>query len=469
MADDGLVICGRDADRATVFDPSRMTLVRAQRSLAERASRYAHLGHGEEPITDEDRRAWAVVEAALHRTAPVAPDQRPPVVQKLFLGNTYHCNMGCTYCYNELSVKDRKGSEVREGMSMEVARAAIDALIAQAGGARHLQLVYVGGEPLLEKDVLVESFDYAERRCAETGREVSAVVYTNGTLMNAQFIAWAEERGVSLVVSLDGPPALHDQRRIYLSGRPTSRIVLRNIRHLVETTTQPLVRVRAVSVETSALVPLHRYLLDLGFNEIHVQPLYDENGMDTAQESEMLGLLEWYGQLLLDGVVISVVPFEGYIERMLAQGSAIASWYPCSAGREQLAVGPAGQVYPCHHFLEEGTFEMGNVLRGLPMLDQRAPFFQRVDQREPCRSCWARHACGGECYHRAHTAGRGYTGTLPDVCRSRKSMIGMTLEVFAEVAARRPESLARIVRGEYTRVTPKPEAYACADLTPYRA
>jgi sulfatase maturation enzyme AslB (radical SAM superfamily) len=79
--------------------------------------------------------------------------------------------------------------------------------------------------------------------------------------------------GVSLVVSLDGPPLLHDRHRVYLNGRPISRVVLKNIRLLMERSTQPIKRLRAVACEQGSMVPLHRYFLDLGFNEIHVQPL----------------------------------------------------------------------------------------------------------------------------------------------------------------------------------------------------
>ncbi|MDB5064142.1 MAG: hypothetical protein JWM18_576 [Chloroflexi bacterium] len=462
------VVVGAAPDRAVLYDPPSMALIRGPRDALERGLRYSRLGHGEEDVTEDDRRLWAGVETALERHQPLRGDGEPAVVRKLFLGNTYHCNMGCTYCYNELAIKDRKGSEVPEGMSVEVARMAVDALLAQAASTRDLQLVFVGGEPLLERETLFATVEYAERRCGETGHRVSSVVYTNGTLMTRELIAWADTHEVSLVVSLDGPPALNDRRRIFLSGRPTSRAVLRNIRRLVESSTQPLLRVRAVAVEDTALVPLHRYLMDLGFNEIHVQPMYDDAGLAGAETTEQLvELLDWYRTLLLDGVVISVLPFEGVIERMLARGGAVASWYPCSAGRGQLAVGPRGQLYPCHHFLEESRFQMGDVRHGLPTFTARQPFFLRVDQREPCRSCWARHACGGECYHRAHTAGHGYTGVIPEVCRSRKTLIGLTLEVLAEVAERRPDVLGRILRRECSPVPPNWAAYDHRDLTPY--
>jgi len=276
--------------------------------------------------------------------------------------------------------------------------------------------VFVGGEPLLEKHALFQTVGYAHRRARAEDKTVDVAVYTNGTLMNERIIEWANETGVSLVVSLDGPPLVHDRKRIYLNGRPSSRIILKNIHLLMERSAQPVKRVRAVACDRGSMVPLHRYFLDLGFNEIHVQPVYDEDGIsDSMSGQEMVDLLAWYRDRLLEGTVLGVMPFEGFLERLVHRRRAVTSWYPCTAGRSALGIGPDGRIYPCHHFLEEGRFQLGHVQQGLPGIEARRPFFRRVDQREPCRSCWARHACGGECYHRAATAGVGYTGVLPEV------------------------------------------------------
>jgi uncharacterized protein len=133
--------------------------------------------------------------AALDRLAPHGPpEEREPVVTRLNIGNTYHCN-GCSYCYNQLGIKDCKGSEVPLGMSVETARAAIEALLAQSGQAKRLSLVFVGGEPLLERHILFQTVAYARRRADAEGKTVDAAVYTNGTLMNERVIEWANETG----------------------------------------------------------------------------------------------------------------------------------------------------------------------------------------------------------------------------------------------------------------------------------
>jgi uncharacterized protein len=463
------VVSFSSGERETLFGVENLAVVRGNKDLIKRAARFANLGHGGIEPDSEDELTWQTVLSAVNELGPCKiPSEEAPVVTRLNIGNTYHCNMGCTYCYNELAVKDRKGSESPGGMSLDIAKKTIDALIAQSGNSSRLSLVFIGGEPLLEKSTLYETVDYAKKVGIQHGKRIDVAVYTNGTLMDEEVIKWSNDIGVSLVVSLDGPPLINDHNRVFLSGRPTAKIVLKNVRLLMKHSVHSVRRVRAVATEHTPLLALHRYFLDLGFNEIHIQAAYDQDGIDENESSsEILALLEWYKNLLLNGIVIGVNPFEGILERLAMRGSAITSWYPCTAGRSALGIGPKGDVYPCHHFLEEKNYYLGHVSNGLPDLEQRQPYFLRVDQREPCSSCWARHACGGECYHRAATSGRTYTGVIPDVCRSRKSLIGLTLDLFAEIATRKPDVFAKLITKNYSVVSLKESAYHSQDLIPW--
>jgi uncharacterized protein len=455
-------------DDGILFAPASLRMARLSGDALDRAAYFANLGHDTQ-ISELDKYNLDQLLGAVAASVPLAPpDEREPLITRLNIGNTYHCNMGCTYCYNELDIKDRKGSEVPTGMTLETGKRTIDALIEQAPAGYPLSLVFIGGEALLELRILRQIISYALQRCADTGHAMSIAVYTNGTLMTRKVIQWADESNVSLVVSLDGPPKQNDVYRIFRAGRPTSQAVLRRIRGLMEESKQTVRRVRAVAVRSIDLVALHQYLFDLGFNEIHVQPVYDETGIDTGSSAAMEALLEWYLAKLSAGTILSVLPFENFFERFLTQGRAVTSWYPCTAGRTSLGVGPDGRVYPCHHFLEESAYEAGHVNDGLPEVSERRQYFQRVDEREPCSSCWARHACGGECYHRAHTAGAGYTGVLPDVCRDRKSTIGLALDGFARLARDYPDALRDLAMKRYSPVQPKWAAYDIDDLAVYQ-
>ncbi|MGQ5639090.1 MULTISPECIES: radical SAM protein [unclassified Streptomyces] len=463
-SDKAVVLPSGDGLRGTLYDPDRMTFASLPPDVAARARRFASAGHGGAELSEEERREWQGLTRLVSDGAlPVPADNHSTRISQLVIGNTYHCNMGCTYCYNELDSKEKKGSEVPQGMSWETARASIEQVLDQADPGKPVRIFFIGGEPLLEREILERSVAHAEEYAAARNLTVRFNVYTNGTLLTPRTLDWCEAHAVSLIVSLDGPPALNADR-VLLSGRPTSRIVLRNIRRMMETQSSPMRRVRAVSRQGTPLLPLHKYLVALGFNEVHVQPLYDNNGISATSESETIELLEWWTDNLERGIVFDIMPFAAFFQKILYQGRAVSSWYPCQAARNAVTVGPDGRMYSCHHAIEEPAFEIGHISRGLPLVEVRSRHFRRVDEREPCRSCWAKHVCGGECYHRSLSAGAGEFGTLPAACRERKALIGFTLDAFARVAKRNPEALRRLALGRLTVPEPQDAAYRAADL-----
>ncbi|MET7640481.1 radical SAM protein [Streptomyces sp. NPDC005438] len=459
-----VVLPGGDGARATLYDPDRMTFASLPPQVAERARRFAAASHSEVELTPQEQREWDDLNQLLATGAlPVPADNDSTRINQLVIGNTYHCNMGCTYCYNELDTKEKKGSEVPQGMEWETARRSIDEVLSQADPKKTVRIFFIGGEPLLERKILEQGVEYAATRSRETGIRVQFNVYTNGTLLTPRTLEWCEEHRISLIISLDGPPLLNSER-VFLSGRPTSKIVLRNMRRMMDTQSATMRRVRSVSQVGTPLVALHRYLVALGFNEVHVQPMYDTQGITAVGQEEMLQLLDWWTEQLEEGVVIDIMPFSAFFQKILMQGKAVSSWYPCQAARNAITVGPDGRVYSCHHAIEETDFELGHISRGLPLVEVRQKHFKRVDEREPCGSCWAKNICGGECYHRSLSAGAGEFGTLPAACKERKTLIGFALDAFSRIARSNPESLRRLATGRLTVPEPQESAYQATDL-----
>jgi radical SAM protein with 4Fe4S-binding SPASM domain len=216
------------------------------------------------------------------------------------------------------------------------------------------------------------------------------------------------------------------------------------------------------------LVALHEYLFDLGFNDIWVQAVYDQKGMVSRGDAyEHRALLHWYRALMLAGVVIRVNPIDRFLEGLMKRRSALSSWYPCGAGLFLLGVDPGGRMSPCHHFLEESEYSLGHVSDGIPSMDKRAHLSAKVSDRSPCHQCWARHLCGGECYHRALTVSHDYDGTIEPVCDERRDLIRETLEVFLDLEERRPNVLDDLLAGRLTLPAPNPKAYRARDLSAY--
>jgi uncharacterized protein len=452
-------------ERPVLFDPQSLSLARLSEQQSARIGRLVEAGFGGAPaLADDELALWGELENFGASAAVSDSTLQETTVNQLTLSNTYTCNMGCTYCYNELDLKPVKGSESRAAMTEETAADAIDQVISELPDNSSLNLFFIGGEPLLEPRLLTFAVAHAKHRAAPRRIKVKPTIYTNATLMTSAVLEWVDRERVSVVISIDGPGHLN-ANRVYLSGRPTIHVVLRNLERLRPT--QDLHRVRAVSTPSTPILPLHKYLLALGFNEIHVQPLYDDSGISHATEDDMLGLLSWWKDLLLEGTVIDIMPFSSYFVKLLSRGRATASWLPCNAAKNAVTVGPDGRVYSCHHAIEEPEYVMGTVADGMPSAARRREFFHSVEDRLHCSRCWAKHVCGGECYHRASSAGLEQDDVLPATCKERRTLIGLTLDAFAQVAKERPASLIALAKGNYSAVQPDRAAYEARDLASF--
>jgi uncharacterized protein len=411
--------------------------------------------------------ASAEAQALLAERPSFTPaEDTPKQLVQLNIGNTHHCNLACTYCYNELPTQ--KPKEKDAWMTPETARQMVDALLASSGDAAGISLVWIGGEALLQKQLVFETSLWARERAAAVGKDVAIVIYSNGVTLTPDVVAWANEHDASLVVSVDGPPKVHDKDRLFAGGRPSARIVLENVRHFMANTTATVRRVRAVSVGRKRQLPLHQYLADLGFNELQVQVAYDEKSTDGFNGVEDLDdLLSWYETLLLSGVALAIEPYAGIIEKLLAGGEAPSNYYPCGAGNTLAGITPDGSVVACHHFVRDPGPSLGHVRDGLSLPVLGEPLSLPVLEREPCKGCWARHVCGGDCYHRAFTAGRGYFGVMTDECDAKRQLYARTIELFARVHRRRPDILEDVVARRLTELSPNPRAWEVDDLSSY--
>ncbi|MBI4816209.1 MAG: SPASM domain-containing protein [Deltaproteobacteria bacterium] len=441
-----------------------LAVIRGETELLRTAERALGAGPDEDVLDD----VLDVVDA-IRAPAPRADFLgSEPLVTQLNIGNTTRCNMGCSYCYQELPGREAQGKARALDMDLETGRAMVRAVLDQGAPGSQVVLVLIGGESLLQRELLVELLDWARAQGDARDVDVGCVLYTNGALMDQEVIDWADDRSVSLIVSLDGPPVMQDEHRVFLSGKGSSKVVLRNVRRLVETSKQPLRRVRSVATKATQLLPLHKYLYDLGFNELYVQAAYSEDGYDDQTDArEIEALASWYRELLLDGTVIGIHPFTAILERLKKRGAAVTSSHPCNAGIGALGVDANGDLYPCHHFYGETRYRLGNVRDGLPELDARRHIFAPVTSREPCASCWNQRLCGGECYHRAMVMDRGYFGTVTESCAQKKAFSVAALDLFTDVRERRPEVIRRLMQKDYSLPVPKPGVFEIQDLSPY--
>lgn len=385
-------------------------------------------------------------------------------IHRLMVANTMQCNMTCSYCYNEFDLKEVRGSESAGQADPERQETQLLKAVREAPETG-LAITFVGGEPLFDRRRLVRTVEKLHASASERNLPISFGIYTNGLLMTPRFIDWAHSLDASLVVSLDGPPLEHDRSRRTVGGSPTAQRILKNIRYLVESSENRPTRVRSVVQSGTDLLTLQRYLLALGFNEIHVQPAYGEDGTAHLNLDQHLRIMDWYTSRLLEGQVLDLAPYSGHMLRLARRGRAIQTHFPCDVGILSAALDPRGDFYPCHHFFGETPFMYrGTDSSGFPTAEQLAARARPVDQRATCKSCVARHMCGGECYHRASAAGAGYFGVLTAECDTRRQLLAPLLEMFDAVMRRAGDSMQRLVHGDLSPAPLDPEAYQCTSL-----
>jgi uncharacterized protein len=104
----------------------------------------------------------------------------------------------------------------------------------------------------------------------------------------------------------------------------------------------------------------------------------------------------------------------------------------CGSGTEYLAVAPSGDLYPCHQFVGQEGFLLGNVNGGFSEEGNalRHKFSSlNVNSKEECRNCWAKYFCGGGCAANAFQYGSGLAGTHPIGCAMLKKRLECALYI----------------------------------------
>lgn len=355
-------------------------------------------------------------------------------VKALCLDVAHDCNLVCRYCFASCGSFGGK----RQLMTRETARAAIDFLIGASGNRWFLDVDFFGGEPLLAFDVVQDAVSYARARSAQLGKQFRFTLTTNCTLLNDRILQWLNENEISLILSLDGRPEVHDSARVFRDGRPSHSVVLREARKAVESRRGKNYYIRGTYTRYN--LDFYRdvkYLYDCGFRRISMEPAVGDGTEDwSIQLSDLQALRASYEELAdfilrcrESGDPLEFFHFDLGLEKGVCRERRITG---CGAGYEYLAVTPSGELYPCHQLVGQPQFQMGNVFEGI-LKPEISETFQRakVPDKPSCRKCWARYLCGGGCHARALSA----SGSISIPCELTCLIMKTRLEVALFVQA----------------------------------
>ena len=403
---------------------------------------------GREDVTaDEIRQCCAEVAALKDQGKLFTPDtyrekagelkQRSAgVVKALCLHIAHTCNLNCSYCF----ASQGKYHGDRALMSFEVGKQALDFLVANSGKRHNLEVDFFGGEPLMNFDVVKQLVAYARSIEKEKDKHFRFTLTTNGVLIDDDVIDFVNREMSNVVLSLDGRKEVHDRYRVDYAGNGSWEKIVPKFQKLVAARDGKNYYMRGTFTHANPdFLEDIKTMLDLGFSELSMEPVVAAAGDPAAlTESDKAVVMEQYEKLaeLMLQRDKEGEPFTFYHYMIdLKGGPCIYKRISgCGSGTEYMAVTPWGDLYPCHQFVGEEKFKLGDIWNGVGNHAIQEEFAScNVYAREECRDCWARLYCSGGCAANAYHA----TGSVRGVYQQGCDLFRKRIECAVMVAVAR--------------------------------
>ena len=357
------------------------------------------------------------------------------VVKALCLHVAHTCNLNCSYCF----ASQGKYHGDRATMSFEVGRRALDFLVENSGSRRNLEVDFFGGEPLMNLDVVKQLVAYAREIEGPAKKNFRFTLTTNGLLIDDDLIEFANREMSNVVLSLDGRREVHDRYRVDYRGEGSWERIVPKFQKLVSARGGKGYYMRGTFTHANPdFLNDIKTMLDLGFTELSMEPVVSAPNDPAALTDEdlptVLGQYEELAELMLkrhrEGR-----PFTFYHYMLdLKDGPCIYKRISgCGSGTEYMAVTPWGDLYPCHQFVGEERFRLGNVWDGVTAPDVQEEFAAcNVYTRPECKECWAKLYCSGGCAANAYHSTGSVSGVYAYGCELFRKR--MECAIMLEVA-----------------------------------
>ena len=335
------------------------------------------------------------------------------------------CNLNCSYCF----ASQGKYHGERAIMSYEVGKRAIDFLIENSGFHKNLDIDFFGGEPLMNWDVCKKLVAYGREQEKLHNKNIRFTLTTNGILLDDEVTEFANREMHNVVLSLDGRKEVNDRFRVDYAGNGSFDKIVPNFRKFVAKREGKSYYMRGTFTHynTDFLNDI-KQMLDLGFNELSMEPVVTDPSSPSAITQEDLPVIfEQYEELarLMVERYNEGRPFTFYHYMLdLTCGPCIYKRIAgCGSGTEYLAVTPWGDLYPCHQFVGDEAYKMGDIYEGIQNFDLQDKFAScNAYSRPECKDCWAKLYCSGGCAANSyHSSGsiNGIYETGCDIFRKR--------------------------------------------------
>lgn len=336
------------------------------------------------------------------------------VVKALCLHIAHTCNLNCAYCF----ASQGKYHGERAVMPFEVGKQALDFLAAHSGARHNLEVDFFGGEPLMNFEVVKQLVAYARSIEKAHNKNFRFTLTTNGMLIDDDVIDFANREMSNVVLSLDGRKEIHDRLRVDYAGNGSWEKIVPKFQKLVAARGNQNYYMRGTFTHANPdFMKDIDEMLRLGFTELSMEPVVcDEKDPAALTQADKSVIFEQYEQLAEKMIKQKRAgkPFTFYHYMIdLTGGPCIYKRISgCGSGTEYMAVTPWGDLYPCHQFVGEEKFKLGNVWDGVTNPSVQDAFRScNVYARPECAGCWAKLWCSGGCAANAYHATGSVKGT----------------------------------------------------------
>lgn len=368
---------------------------------------------------------------------------RETVVKALCLHIAHDCNLACKYCF--AGEGEYHGQRVL--MSLDVGKKALDFLVQNSGNRVNLEVDFFGGEPLMNWQVVKDLVAYGRSLEEPNHKKFRFTLTTNGVLLDDEVLEFANKEMSNVVLSIDGRKEIHDLMRPHRGGQGSYDEVVPKYKKVAESRNQMDYYVRGTFTRNNLdFAEDVKHLADEGFEQISVEPVVARPEEEYALRMEDVpAILKEYDELALE-----------YIRRKkagkgfnffhfminLEGGPCVAKRLSgCGSGTEYLAVTPWGDLYPCHQFVGQEEFLMGNVEEGIIRTDIRDKFKAcNVYAKDQCRDCFAKFYCSGGCAANAYNNSGDINGAYELGCELQRKRVECAIMIKAALADEEKES-----------------------------
>ncbi len=352
--------------------------------------------------------------------------ERSKVIKALCLHVAHTCNLNCSYCF----ASQGKYHGERALMSFEVGRRALDFLVENSGTRRNLEVDFFGGEPLMNWQVVKDLVAYARSIEKDAGKNFRFTLTTNGVLLDDEVTDFCNREMHNVVLSLDGRKEVNDRFRVDVAGNGSYERIVPNFQRFVAARGDKSYYMRGTYTHynpdfTNDLF----HMADLGFTELSMEPVVCAPGDPCALTEEDFPVLCEQYELLAKDMLRRwregrPITFYHYMIDLKHGPCVYKRISGCGSGTEYMAVTPWGELFPCHQFVGDPKYSLGNIWDGVTNTAAQDEFRHcNAYSRPDCKDCWARLYCSGGCAANSYHATGSIGGVYEYGCRLFKKRI----------------------------------------------